>query len=61
MAMRWVLMHDAVSVVIPGAKTADQARMNIDAAALPPLPRETMARIQSIYEQRIKPAVHQRW
>ncbi len=61
MALRWVLMHDAVSVVIPGAKNPDQARMNIDAAALAPLPPETMARIRSIYEKRIKPAVHQRW
>ncbi len=61
MALRWVLMHDAVSVVIPGAKTPDQARMNIDAAALAPLPPETMARIRSIYQKRIKPAVHQRW
>jgi len=61
MALRWVLMHDAVSVVIPGAKNPDQARMNIDAAALAPLPPETIARIRSIYEKRIKPAVHQRW
>jgi aryl-alcohol dehydrogenase-like predicted oxidoreductase len=50
-----------VSVVIPGAKNPGQARMNIEAAALAPLPPETTARIRSIYERRIKPAVHQRW
>ena len=61
MALRWILMFDAVSVVIPGAKTPEQARKNVDAAALAPLPPETMARIRSIYEERIKPAVHQRW
>ena len=61
LALRWVLMHDAVSVVIPGAKNPDQARMNVTAADLPPLSPETMARIRSIYEERIKPAVHQRW
>jgi aryl-alcohol dehydrogenase-like predicted oxidoreductase len=60
MALRWVLMYDAVSVVIPGAKNPDQTRMNVDAAALAPLPPETMTRIRSIYEMRIKPAVHQR-
>ena len=61
MALRWVLMHEAISVVIPGAKNADQARSNVDAAALPPLSPETMAKVRAIYERRIKPAVHQRW
>jgi aryl-alcohol dehydrogenase-like predicted oxidoreductase len=60
-ALRWVLMYDAVSVVIPGARNPEQARMNVDAAALAPLPPETMAHIRSIYERRVKPAVHQRW
>jgi aryl-alcohol dehydrogenase-like predicted oxidoreductase len=61
MALRWILMHDAVSVVIPGAMNPDEAHMNIAAAALAPLSPETMAQIRSIYEKRIKPAVHQRW
>jgi aryl-alcohol dehydrogenase-like predicted oxidoreductase len=61
LALRWVLMYGAVSVVIPGAKSPGQARVNIEAAALAPLPPETMAQIRSIYEGRIKPAVHQRW
>jgi len=61
MALRWILMHDAVSVAIPGAMNPEEARMNIDAAALAPVPPETMARVRSIYERRIKPAVHQRW
>jgi aryl-alcohol dehydrogenase-like predicted oxidoreductase len=50
-----------MSVVIPGAKNAEQARANLDAAALAPLSSETMNRIRSIYETNIKPAVHQRW
>jgi aryl-alcohol dehydrogenase-like predicted oxidoreductase len=60
-ALRWILMHEAVAVVIPGAKNPEQARSNIDAAALPPLSPETMAKVRAIYEQRIRPAVHQRW
>jgi aryl-alcohol dehydrogenase-like predicted oxidoreductase len=60
-ALKWILMNEAISVVIPGAKNAEQARANIGAAALAPLPPETMARLRSIYEGRIKPAVHQRW
>ena len=60
-ALRWILMNEAISVVIPGAKNAEQARGNIGAAALAPLPPDTMARIRSIYETSIKPSVHQRW
>jgi aryl-alcohol dehydrogenase-like predicted oxidoreductase len=60
-ALRWILMNEAISVVIPGAKNAEQARANLDAAALAPLSSETMNRIRSIYETNIKPTVHQRW
>lgn len=61
LALRWILMHDTISVVIPGAKNPDQVRMNVSAAELAALTPETMSRIRSIYERRIKPAVHQRW
>ena len=60
-ALRWILMNDAISVVIPGAKNVEQARANIGAAALAPLLPETMARVRSIYEARIRNSVHQRW
>ena len=49
-ALRWILMNDAISVVIPGAKNVEQARANLGGAALAPLPTDTMARIRSIYE-----------
>jgi aryl-alcohol dehydrogenase-like predicted oxidoreductase len=60
-ALRWILTHDAVSVVIPGAKNRRQAQENAAAAELPPPSPEAMARIAAIYAARIKPAVHQRW
>ncbi|WP_125077390.1 aldo/keto reductase [Pseudoxanthomonas sp. SGT-18] len=60
-ALRWILMHEAVSVVIPGAKNPEQALANIAAAGLPALPAEVMAEVVRIYEQDIKPHVHQRW
>jgi aryl-alcohol dehydrogenase-like predicted oxidoreductase len=60
-ALRWILMNEAISVVIPGAKNAEQARGNIGAAVLAPLSPDTMARIRSIYETSIKTSVHQRW
>src|SRR3954447_7235363 len=33
-ALRWILMHDAVSTVIPGARSPEQARANAAAAGL---------------------------
>ena len=61
MALRWILMADGVTAAIPGAKNADQARANASAADLAALTPETMARIAGLYEDRIKPLVHQRW
>lgn len=60
-ALRWILMFDAVSTVIPGAKNAAQARANAAAADLAPLPPETMAAVADLYERRVKPLVHHHW
>lgn len=60
-ALRWILMENAVSVVIPGARNADQARANAAAADLPPIPAATMEAIREIYRTKIAPHVHQRW
>jgi aryl-alcohol dehydrogenase-like predicted oxidoreductase len=60
-ALRWILMFDAVTVAIPGARDAAQARSNAEAAALPPLSQETIAELKTIYDRDIRPYVHQRW
>jgi aryl-alcohol dehydrogenase-like predicted oxidoreductase len=60
-ALRWILMHDAVSTVIPGARNEDQARANAAAAALAPLDAAALDRVREVYETRIAPYVHQRW
>ncbi|WP_437954532.1 aldo/keto reductase [Sorangium sp. So ce119] len=59
--MRWILMQDAVTCVIPGAKRPDQVDQNASAADLPALPQETMAKIREIYDRRLRPVIHQRW
>ncbi|MEZ5443416.1 MAG: aldo/keto reductase [Lysobacterales bacterium] len=61
LALRWILMNDAVSVVIPGARTPAQASANAAAAHLPALDRDSMDAIEQIYVNDIKPHVHQRW
>lgn len=60
-ALRWILMEQAVSTVIPGARNAQQATGNAAASALPALRAETMAELRKIYQHRIAPFVHQRW
>ncbi|RKS75288.1 aryl-alcohol dehydrogenase-like predicted oxidoreductase [Motilibacter peucedani] len=61
LALRWILDQPGVSVVIPGARNADQARSNAAAAALPPLDDATRTRIRDVYDARIRPQVHSRW
>ena len=60
-ALRWILMNDAVSCVIPGAKNPKQAEDNAAAADLDDIPADTMEKIQELYQTRIKPLVHQYW
>lgn len=60
-ALRWILMFDAVTVAIPGARNPAQAKSNAEAASLAPISESAMAEIRSIYDTMIKPYVHQRW
>ncbi|WP_454849009.1 aldo/keto reductase [Rhizobium binxianense] len=60
-ALRWILMSEAVTVVIPGARNAEQAKANAAAADLAPLPADVMAATREIYWRLIAPHVHQRW
>lgn len=60
-ALRWILMFDAVTVAIPGAKNPSQAAGNAAAMDLPPLTEAQMAAVKRIYDLRIKADVHQRW
>jgi aryl-alcohol dehydrogenase-like predicted oxidoreductase len=61
MALRWILMSEAVTAAIPGAKTPEQARANAAAADLAALPDATMEQIARLYRERVRPLVHQRW
>ncbi|MYM34215.1 aldo/keto reductase [Duganella sp. FT94W] len=60
-ALRWILMEDAVSTVIPGARNAAQAQANSRASALPALPAETMDALRELYRNRIAQYVHHSW
>jgi aryl-alcohol dehydrogenase-like predicted oxidoreductase len=60
-ALRWILMHPAVSCAIPGGKNPSQVEDNVAAADLPPLSDEAMSRARSIYDAEIRPEVHHLW
>lgn len=60
-ALRWILMFDAVTCAIPGAKTPQQAEQNFTAADLPALSAETMLQAREIYEKYIRNLVHHYW
>src|SRR5437016_7551520 len=52
-ALRWVLMFDAVTCAIPGAKRPLQVEVNASAADFPSLSDETMRAVREIYGGRI--------
>lgn len=60
-ALRWVLDQPGVTVVIPGARNPGQARGNVAAADLAPLSAETLAGVNAVYDELIRPQVHDRW
>ena len=60
-ALRWCLMDEAVTVAIPGAKSAAQARANAAAGDRPPLSPEVMDAVRAVYRDRVAPHVHHRW
>ena len=60
-AIRWVLMHPQVSVVIPGASRASQVLDNVRAAELPELSEEQMQAVRSIYDQYLRDIIHPQW
>ncbi len=60
-ALRWILMFDAVSTVIPGASKPHHIISNAEASSLPPLSDKKMKKIEDIYNRYIKEQVHQLW
>lgn len=60
-ALRWIIDQPGVSVVIPGARSPEQARANAAAGRLPPLPRAAHDAVRAVYDELIRPQVHARW
>src|SRR5688572_14595698 len=60
-ALRWILMDQAVTCAIPGVRRAGQVEDNLAASELDEIPADVMKKVQQVYQDRIKPLVHQRW
>lgn len=60
-ALRWILMHEAVTCAIPGAKRPEQVEENVTASDLPPLSDDVMQRVKELYTEKIRPLVHHYW
>jgi aryl-alcohol dehydrogenase-like predicted oxidoreductase len=60
-ALRWILMFDAVTCAIPGAKRPGQAEQNALASSFPHLSHSMMMKVEAIYNKYIRGQVHHRW
>lgn len=61
MALRFILMFDAVSAVIPGASNPNQIDRNTTAAELPAFTDAQMQIVRDVYDQYIKNPVEYLW
>jgi aryl-alcohol dehydrogenase-like predicted oxidoreductase len=61
LALRWILMFDGVSTIIPGGKSPRQVEDNCGASALPALTEEQLTAVRAVYDRHIRPHVQQRW
>lgn len=61
LALRWILMYEQVSTVIPGASKVEQLLNNIEASELPQIDAEIFERIERLYQQKVRPLVHHLW
>jgi aryl-alcohol dehydrogenase-like predicted oxidoreductase len=53
LALRWILDYDAVSVIIPGASSPEQARGNAAVSEIPPLPAALHQVLSDMYTSSI--------
>lgn len=61
LALRWILMDEAVTTAIPGGRTPAQVDENVSAADLAALPAPLMQALADVYQRRIAPQVHMLW
>jgi aryl-alcohol dehydrogenase-like predicted oxidoreductase len=61
LALKWILMNEAVSTVIPGISNPNQLNENLLVNDFPDLTDPQLLFINKLYQQKIKPIVHHLW
>jgi aryl-alcohol dehydrogenase-like predicted oxidoreductase len=56
-ALRWILDHDAVTTVIPGASKVSQVQSNVESSTLGALSPKAHEQLRTLYDQKIKPLI----
>lgn len=60
-ALKWILMFEEVSCVIPGVSRLDQLHSNLETLNMRKLSNEEMNAVEEVYHTLVGPAVHHRW
>jgi aryl-alcohol dehydrogenase-like predicted oxidoreductase len=60
-ALKWILQHNAVSTIIPGASRSEQVLSNVASLDFPTLSAEQISQMNSVYKKYIKQLVHHLW
>ena len=60
-ALKWILMFEEVSCVIPGVSRIEQLYSNLKTLTIPNLSKEQMESVKDIYDKIIRPSVHHKW
>lgn len=60
-ALQWILSFNEVSCIIPGASKESHVLSNLSVYDFPKLTSEKITAMNDIYEQYIKPQIHQLW
>jgi aryl-alcohol dehydrogenase-like predicted oxidoreductase len=60
-ALRWLIDTPGVTAVIPGARNPDQVTRNAAVGSRDPLGAQVGATIRAVYDEAIRPLVHDRW
>ena len=60
-ALRYILMYDAVSTIIPGASRPEQIERNVKASESKDFTAEEMKLVADVYDEYIRETVHCNW
>jgi aryl-alcohol dehydrogenase-like predicted oxidoreductase len=60
-SLRWILDHDEISTVIPGATTSKQAAENAEVSAMKSISSKSYSNLKSLYDEKIDSRVRGRY